>query len=176
MVNRKRPPKSPVSHFCLAALFAGYVVLVVPSVGLAVRAPSEVKQGRILAQKVIEELVSKHSELQGMEVAAAPPGKPCVTIAATEAKEVGAKCDNDEFTAIKTNKPFVEKENEGGKEVFDITMPLHDSAGKVIGTIGMDFKPEPGQERSKVVNRAEEIVREFEEQVPSKAKLFERAD
>ena len=111
-----------------------------------------------------------------MEVAATPPGKACVTIAATVSKEVGAKCDNDEYTAIKTNKPFVEKENEGGKEVFDVTMPLHDSAGKVIATVGMDFKPEPGQERSNVINRAEEIVREFEERIPSKAKLFERTD
>src|SRR2546422_2558277 len=95
-----------------------------------------------LFRSVLEELVSKHSELQGMEVAATPPGKTCVTIAATESKEVGANCDNDEFTAIKTNKPFVEKEEEGGAEVFDITAPLHDSSGKVMGTMGMDFKPE----------------------------------
>jgi hypothetical protein len=161
MVNRKRRPKSPVCYCCLLAVVAGCVVLAVPSLGLGARAPNEAKQGRILAQKVLEDLVSKHSELQGMEVAATPSGKTCVTIAATESKEVGADCDNDEYTAIKTNKPFVEKENEGGKEVFDITAPLHDSSGKVMGTIGMDFKPEPGQERAKVVRRAEEIVREF---------------
>src|SRR5205807_7058517 len=172
MVNRKKRPKSPVFPCRLLAVFAGCAVLAVPSLGLGARAPSEAKQGRILAQKVIEDLVSKHSELQGMEVATTPSGKTCVTIAATESKEVGANCDNDEFTAIKTNKPFVEKENEGGKEVFDINMPVHDSSGKVMGTMGMDFKPEPGQERSKVVHRAEEIVREFEERIPSKAKLF----
>lgn len=177
MVNRNTRQKPPLSHFCLLTVLTGYAVLVGPSVGLPARMSSEAKRGRILAQKVMEELASKHSELQGMEVAATPPGKKtCVTIAATEAKEVGEKCDNDEFTAIQTNQPFVEKENEGGKEVFDVTMPLHDAAGKVVGTIGMDFKPEPGQERSKVVSRAEEIVREFEKQVPSKAKLFERGD
>jgi hypothetical protein len=168
MLNGQRRPS-------LIAVFAGCAVLSFPALGLGARAPSEVKQGRILAQRVLEELVSKHSELQGMEVAATPPGKICVTIAATESKEVGARCDNDEFTAIKTNRPFVEKENEGGKEAFDITAPLHDSSGKVIGTIGMDLKPAPGQDRSKLVQRAEEIVREFEERVPSKAKLFEQA-
>ena len=176
-MNRKRCPRLPVAPFCLLAVLAGYVLSVVPSVALPARTSGEGKQGRIFAQKLMEELASKHSELQGMEVAATPPGrKTCMTIAATEAKEIGATCDNDEFTAIKTDKPFVEKEKEGGKEVFDVTMPLHDTAGKVIGTVGMDFKPEPGQERSKVVKWAEEIVRQFEEQVPSKAKLFERAE
>ena len=125
----------------------------------------------------MEELVGKHSEIGGMEISASPPGQAgCVTIASTEAKNLGEKCDHDEFTAIKTNRPFVEKEKEGGKDVFDVTMPLHDRSGKVIGTVGLDFKPTPGQEQSQVVEQATQVVHEFEGRIPSSAKLFEPAE
>jgi len=128
---------------------------------------------KIFAQQLVEQAMAKHPEVSGVELSSTPPGKRCVTIASTEAKDLGEKCDNDEFTALKTNKPFVEKEKEGGKEVYDITVPLHDAAGKLIGTVGLDFKPEPGQQESKVVELAQQVVREMETQIPSKAKLFE---
>jgi len=131
--------------------------------------------GKIFAQQPVEEGMAKHPQVSGVELSSTPPGKNCVTIASTEAKDLGEKCDNDEFTAMKTNKPFVEKENEGGKEVYDITMPLHDASGKLIGTVGLDFKPEPGQQQPQVVQVAQQLVREMERQIPSKDKLFEPA-
>jgi len=128
------------------------------------------KQGKTFAQRLVDEAVTKHPELTGLEMSATPPGKQtCVTIAATEAKELGEKCDEDEFAAMRTGKPFVEKEEEG----FDITLPLHDATGKMIGTVGMDFKPEPGQQELDVVKRAQQIAGELEKQISSKAKLFE---
>ncbi len=131
------------------------------------------KQSRILAQKLVEDLASEHPEVTGIELAATPPRQQyCVTIAATEAKEIGEKCDQDEFTAIRTGKPFVEKEADG----FDVTLPIHDATGRIIGTMGMDFKPQSGQQESAVVERAEQIARELEKQVPSRAKLFEPAE
>jgi hypothetical protein len=131
--------------------------------------------GKIFAQQLVEEAMAKHPQVSGVELSSTPPGKNCVTIASTEAKDLGEKCDNDEFTAMKTNKPFVEKENEGGKEVYDITMPLHDASGKLIGTVGLDFKPEPGQQQPQVGQVAQQLVREMETQIPSKDKLFEPA-
>lgn len=86
------------------------------------------------------------------------------------------KCDEDEFTAMKTNKPFVEKETEDGKEVYDVTMPIHDAQGKIIATAGIDFKPEPNQQESKIVAIAQQIALELGQQTTSKAKLFEAAD
>lgn len=128
------------------------------------------KGKKIYAQKLVEELTARHSEVTGIEVAATPPeGQHCVTIAATEAKEVGEKCDEDEFSAMRTGKPFVEKEEDG----FDITLPIHDPTGEIIGTMGLDFKPQPGQKESEVVERAKQIAKEFEEQVPARARLFE---
>jgi hypothetical protein len=90
---------------------------------------------RIYAQKLVEETLAVHPELMGLELAATPPGKTqCVTIASNETKGIGEKCDKDEFTAMKTNKPFVEKEKENGREVYDVTIPIHDANGKIIAT------------------------------------------
>jgi len=61
----------------------------------------------------------------------------------TEAQMIGPlkqKCDEDEFAALKTGKPHDEKEAEG----YDITAPLHDASGKLVGTIGIDFKLQSG--------------------------------
>lgn len=128
------------------------------------------KEGKTFAQKLVEEVAAKHPEITGLEVAATPPGKQCMTIAAIEAKEIGEKCDKDEFTALRTQRPFVEKEADG----FDVTLPLHDVSGKLIGTAGMDFKPEPGQQEATVVDQAQRIIRELEKQIPSKSKLIEQ--
>jgi len=110
----------------------------------------------------------------GLELAATPPTKSqCVTIASSEAKGIGEKCDKDEYTAMKTDKPFVEKEKENGKEVYDVTIPIHDADGKAIATAGIDFKPWPNQAEAWVTDRSEQIAKELESKVKSKEKLFE---
>jgi iron complex outermembrane receptor protein len=121
---------------------------------------------RIYAQKLVEETLAAHPELVGFELASTPPGKTqCVTIASNETKGIGEKCDKDEFTAMKTNKPFVEKEKENGKEVYDVTIPIHDAAGKIIATAGIDFKPEPNQSDAQVAERSRQIAKELESKV-----------
>ena len=129
---------------------------------------------KIYAQKLVTETLAAHPELIGVELAATPPGKSqCVTIASTETKGIGEKCDKDEFTAMKSNKPFVEKEKEGGKEVYDVTIPIHDSMGKIIATAGLDFKPEPNQTNDQITQGALRIAKELEAKLQSKDKLFE---
>jgi hypothetical protein len=135
-----------------------------------------VPASRIYAQKLVDETLAAHPELMGLELAANPPGKTqCVTIASTEAKGIGEKCDKDEFTAMKTNKPFVEKEQENGKVVYDVTIPIHGANGKIIATAGIDFKPEPNQSDAQVTERSQQIAKELESKVKSKEKLFESA-
>ena len=129
---------------------------------------------RIYAQKLVEETLAAHPELVGLELAATPPTKSqCVTIASSEAKGIGEKCDKDEYTAMQTNRPFVEKEKENGQEVYDVTISIHDADGKVIATAGIDFKPWPDQAEAWVTDRSEQIAKELESKVKSKEKLFE---
>jgi iron complex outermembrane receptor protein len=132
---------------------------------------------KIFAQKLVEDTLAAHPEIAGVELATTPPNKTqCVTIASNDAKEIGEKCDKDEFKTMKTGEPFVEKENEDGKQVYDVTLALHDAQRKVIGTVGMDFKPEPNQQKDKVVERAQQILKELEGRIKSKEQLFEPAE
>ena len=151
-----------VTFFTLAALAASFVLLQ--------GRPAD--SGKIAAQRVVEEVKAAHSEITGLEIAAAQSeAEGCKTIAATEANEVGQKCDEDELTAIKTNQPFVEKE----KDEFDVTLPIHDAAGKIIATAGMDFKAEAGLTKATVTRQAKQIASELEKRITSREKLFERA-
>jgi hypothetical protein len=126
----------------------------------------------IFAQQVVQEIKAAHPEITGLELAATKPGKGCQTIAATEAKEIGEKCDKDEWTARNTNRPFVEQE----KTEFDVTLPIHDSAGKIIATAGMDFKLKPGRTKETVLREALKIGAELERRLTSESELFRPAE
>ena len=125
---------------------------------------------RTQAQYLVDRTAQKHPEVAELELSAMPAGKTgCVTIAATKAKDLGEKCDEDEATALKTLKPFLELEPDG----FDVTAPLHDAHGQLIGTLGIDFKLQAGQTKAGILKRTASILKEVEQQIPSKAFLFQ---
>lgn len=59
------------------------------------------------------------------------------------------------------------------EEMYDVTIPIHDSNGKIIGTAGIDFKPQPDQTGAQVTERSRQIAKEVEAKVKTKEKLFE---
>ena len=133
---------------------------------------SQAQSGTTHAQQLVDSSVKKNADVAGLEISATPAGKAiCVTIAATEAKDLGEKCDEDEFAALKTGKPHVEKEADG----YDVTAPLHDASGKLVGTIGIDFKVQSGQTDAFILQRTSEILKELEAQIRSKEFLFQPA-
>jgi hypothetical protein len=128
------------------------------------------QSGRTHAQQLVDSTVKKNADVAGLEISATPVGKTtCVTIAATETKDLGEKCDEDEFAALKTGKPHVEK----GADGYDVTAPLHDAHGKLIGTIGIDFKLQSGQTDASILQRTSELLKELEQQILSKKFLFQ---
>ena len=129
---------------------------------------------RIYAQKIVDDTLATHPEITGLELTATPPNKTnCITIASSDLKEIGEKCDKEDFTAVKTNSPFVEKEKENGKEIFAVTLPIHDRSGNIIGTAGIDFRRDSQSELAKITARAKQIGAELEAKLKSKAKMFE---
>jgi hypothetical protein len=103
---------------------------------------------KVFAQQLLDRAMSNHPEVTQLELAVRSAGG-CSTIAASDPKGIGERCDHDELEAMRTGESVVEKEG----DVFDVTVPLHDMAGKIIGTVGMDFKIEPGVQRLNVVTR-----------------------
>jgi hypothetical protein len=129
---------------------------------------------KIFAQQIVDDTLAAHPEITGLELSTTPPNKTnCVTIAASDLKEIGEKCDKEDFTAVKTNAPFVEKETENGTEIFAVTLPIHDRAGNIIGTAGIDFRRDSQSELAKITERAKQIGAELEAKLKSKVKMFE---
>jgi hypothetical protein len=149
------------------------VALVVLVMSLAARPVRAQKQPETYAQRLVNDFVRRHSEVTGVELAIITD-RGCATLAATDPKDVGEKCDDDEKGPIRTGQPDVEAPSKSDP-VYDITQALHDSAGRLIGAVGMDIKPEAGPDRAAVIARAKALLQELEAQIPSKEKLFERA-
>ena len=126
------------------------------------------QQGKILAQRLVEETLPKHPEITGLEMSA-ETDQGCKGIASTEPKDVGEKCDEDEWQPLRTNKPFVEHES----DEFDVTVPFHDANGNTVAVLGMDFKLAPGLTNDSVAKAAQRIAGEMEKRVFSKGNLFE---
>jgi hypothetical protein len=160
--------KKQCTIICGSALLLSLCALTAYAQELASPADSKIK-GRIFAQALVENTLSKHPGLAGVGLATTPPqAHDCVTIADTDVKELGDKCDKGELAVMKSGKSTVEKESDG----YDVTLPLH-VGGKTIGIIAMDFKLD--EQEAGLLDRANIVVKEMEAQIPEKSKLFEPA-
>ncbi len=129
-------------------------------------------QGRIVAQKLVDDLVAKHPDLVRVGLHLTPPDRTDnMIVACNVAARIGRKSDPEDLKAMQTGKPVVLKE-EGN---FDVTLPLHTASGKVIGAIGLTFKPQGDEQESAAAGRAKKMAAEVEKQITSEAKLFESA-
>ncbi len=72
---------------------------------------------------------------------------------------------------MRTGEPFVEEPTKNDR-FYDITQALHDAAGRLVGAVGLDITPKPGQDRAAVVARARALLHELEAAIPSKQQLF----
>ncbi len=135
-------------------------------------AKSSTSQGKIVAQKLVDDLAAKHPDLVRIGLHLKPPNSSENIIAACNiAARIGRKSDPEDLAAMQTGKPVVLKE-EGN---FDVTLPLHTAFGRVIGAIGLTFKPEGNEQELAAAERAKKIAAEVEKQITSEAKLFESA-
>jgi len=116
----------------------------------------------------VEQALKQHPEPKEVELAIASADQ-CSTIASPNIKDVREQCDDDELEPLRRGTPSVEGENGG----YDITMPLHDGSGEVIGTIGLDFNRRMNLGKALLLRWAEEIVHEIESEVPTQERLFE---
>jgi hypothetical protein len=121
------------------------------------------------AQKLVEDTLAAHPELEEVEIAAVSAGR-CTMIASTSKEDLGEKCERDSTEPMRTGKPFIEKE----KTVIEVSLPLHDVSGAVVGAAGIAFKAKPGQAEAAAVDQARRIVTGMESHVASLAVLLGR--
>jgi hypothetical protein len=158
----------PLVVLAAAALLAALLISTLPEM---TSAQTKTSAGKIFAQKLVEVTQARHPESDEIGISA-NTSRGCVGIASTDKSDVGGKCEKEDSEPMRTGKPVVEKEKDG----LDVSLPLHDSTGKIIGALGVGFKSAPGQTEASVTEQAQKIAAEMEAQIPSKAKLFERQE
>ena len=121
------------------------------------------------AQTVLESVAKRHSDVREMELAARR-GDGCVTVAATDAGDIGDSCDRKERDALRSGNAYVEDPSRRDP-VYIITEQLHDSQGAVIGLIIVDLDPR-GESRDTVLARARGIRQEVESRITSASQLL----
>ena len=126
-----------------------------------------------MAQHLVDEFVRTHKLVSAVELALDSAGT-CKTFGATDRSDVGLPCDADEKGPMRTGKPDIAKPTQADP-VYDITQALHDTSGHLIGAVGMDIPPAPGQDEAAVLSVAQGLLRKLEAQIPSKEWLFQPA-
>lgn len=121
------------------------------------------------AQWLVDRAVAGHAAVRSVEIAIVRGGA-CRTVAATAPEDVGEKCDADENGPMRTGRPDVEAPSKADP-VYDITQPLHDASGTLIGAVGMDIAP-AGLARPDALSLAYRVRRQIEKRIGSKSRLF----
>jgi hypothetical protein len=147
------------------------VALFIGALPVLTSAQTKTHAGKSFAQKLVETTRAKHPESDEIGISA-NTSRGCIGIASTDKSDIGGKCEKEDSEPMRTGKPVVEKEKDG----FDVSLPLHDSTGKVIGAVGIGFKSAPGQTEASVTKLALKIAAEMESQIPSKTRLFEHSE
>lgn len=149
------------------AALAGALLLAVPPAPVAAQTKSG--RGEMFAQKLVGRMQAEHPEADEIGIMTTTPHG-CVGIASTDRSDVGERCEKDDSEPIRTGKPHVAKEGGG----YAVSLPLHDSAGKAIGAVAIEFKPGKERTAAAATEAARKIETEMAAMLPSKAKLFER--
>ncbi len=147
------------------ALFVLVLLSLLPAFSQSQRSS---KTGDILAQKLVEATHAQHPEVNELGIAMVT-SHGCRSIASTDKSDVGEKCEPEDLKPMHTGKAVVGKENGG----YDVSLPLQDSSGNLIGTLGIEFKSAPGQTKASPMQQAEKIAADMKAQIPSKASLLD---
>jgi hypothetical protein len=134
---------------------------------------SSAQEGKIYAQKLLDETLAKHKEVVIMAMHVTPPGKTDNVIIASNIGRIGKKADEDDLRVIETGKPNLEVNKKG--DHFEVELVLQDQSGKTVGAVGIVFNYEKGKE-AEFQKNAEQIRDEMKQKTPTLAKLFEPAN
>jgi hypothetical protein len=125
------------------------------------------------AQKLVDETMAKHPELQILALHVAPPGTTENVIFASTIGRIGKKADEDDLKVIETGEPILEVHISGKR--FEVELQLHDVSGKTIGAVSAVYAYKRSDDKAGFRKQAEKLRAELEKKIPSVAKLVEPA-
>ncbi|MDB6053948.1 MAG: hypothetical protein JWN25_1471 [Verrucomicrobiales bacterium] len=125
----------------------------------------------IFAQLLVNDLLKQNPRLLGVKIFAINPktSAPLQIVASTSAADIGIKGEEPERQVIEKNAMYYGK----GKDVCEVTIPLHDRNGETVAALRLRMKPFPGQTEQNALARSLPIRAEIEGRIPSAVDLFE---
>lgn len=122
-----------------------------------------------LAQKLVAQAMASHPQASEIGISVRSSSG-CHSIASSDPSDVGERCESGDLRVIRTHQAHAVKERDG----YDVSVPLHDSAGKLIGSLAVEFRLQSEKSTVAAIRDAEAISHEMAARIPSKASLTRR--
>ena len=121
------------------------------------------------AQKLVDQQMAKHPDLEILCIHASPPHGSYPIIGSSIGR-IGKKADEDDMRVIETGKPNLEVSSNGKR--FETELVMQDVSGKTIGALGVVMPYKAGDDQAALQKRAEAIRDGLRKQTPSVEKLY----
>jgi hypothetical protein len=123
------------------------------------------------AQKLVDDMLSKHSEIIVLAMHVTPPKAKDNIIVASNFGRIGKKADDDDTKVVSSGEPKVGVYAEGKR--YGVELPLRDAASKTIGALSVGFHYKSGDDERALLSKAEKIRDELQKRIPSIENLVE---
>jgi hypothetical protein len=161
-------------HLVLSAATAAVLSCAAAGYALADAALGKAADNAIYAQTLVNEQMSKHSELLVLGMHAVKPGAKDSHMIAANLDRIG-KVDDEDDLAVAQERKTILAPNLKEPTKFEVAVPLKDANGKVIGSLSTVFKYAAGDDEVKMHAAALAIRDEMAKKIPSVAALFKPA-
>jgi hypothetical protein len=122
-----------------------------------------------LAGRLVTQAMASHPQASEIGISVRTSSG-CHSIASSDPSDVGERCESGDLRVMRTHHGHAVKERDG----YDVSVPLHDSAGRLIGSLAVEFRLQSQQNTSAAIRQAEAISRHMAGQISSQASLTRR--
>lgn len=155
-----------------ALLLAGSGPL--PAVDAPTPALGKAADNKILAQKLVNEIMASHPDLLVVGFHAIKPGTKDQVMIASNLDRIG-KEDDDDDKAVVTERKTICVPNAKESNKFEVQVPMHDAHGAIIGAYGFVFLYQAGDDEVELHRKAIVLRDALAKKIPNLAALFQPA-
>jgi len=123
------------------------------------------------AQKLVDEMLAKHTEVIELAVHVTPPKGKNNIIVASNFGRIGKKADDADLRVISTGQPVAGWHAEGKR--YEVELALHDSSNKTIGALTLGFLYQRGDDDKALLAKAGKLRDELQARIASVENLVE---
>jgi len=125
---------------------------------------------KIVAQRLVNEIMAAHPGLLSAGFHCVPPGGQAQTIVASTLNVIGKPSDPEDILHGAT---VISPSRKAPK--LGVMLPLHNRSGQEIGSLALQFKYSPGEDQVQYLAQATAIREAVAQQIPDLASLFSPA-